>query len=200
MVILAGGQSRRLGRDKAFLMLDGQPLVVRTIDQLAALSDDLLVVTNEPAHFEPLEMPVRLVPDQRPGEGALMGVYSGLQAARHPHALVVACDMPLLSLPLLRYMLPLADGYDIVVPRVGGWLEPLHAIYGKACLPAMSRLLDHGQRQIIAFFDQVRVRYVEEDEVTRCDPHHLSFLNVNTPEDWQRVQKLLAELTHPQPG
>jgi len=121
-------------------MLDGQPLVVRTIDRLAALSDDLLVVTNEAARFESLGLPVRLVPDQRPGEGALMGIYSGLRVARHPHALVVACDMPLLSLPLLRYMLPLANG---------------------------------------------------------C---HLSFVNVNTPEDWERVQKLLAEPGQPQPG
>jgi molybdopterin-guanine dinucleotide biosynthesis protein A len=200
MVVLAGGQSRRLGRDKAFLMLDGQPLVVHTIDRLAALSDDLLVVTNEAARFQLLGLPVRLVPDVRPGEGALMGIYSGLRAARHPHALAVACDMPLLSLPLLRYMLPLADGYDVVIPRVAGWLEPLHAIYGKTCLSAMRRLLDQGQRQIIAFFDQVRVCYVEEDEVTRCDPRHLSFVNVNTPEDWQRVQRLLAESEQPRPG
>ena len=200
MVVLAGGRSRRLGRDKAFLMLDGQPLVVRTVDRLAALSDDLVVVTNEAARFEPLVLPVRLVPDERPGEGALMGIYSGLRAARYPHALVVACDMPLLSLPLLRYMLPLANGSDVVIPRVAGLLEPLHAIYGKACLPAMGRLLDQGQRQIIAFFGQVRVRYVEEDEIARCDPHHLSFVNVNTPEDWERVQRLLAEPGKPQPG
>ena len=129
-----------------------------------------------------------------------MGIYSGLRAARYPHALVVACDMPLLSLPLLRYMLPLANGSDVVIPRVAGLLEPLHAIYGKACLPAMGRLLDQGQRQIIAFFGQVRVRYVEEDEIARCDPHHLSFVNVNTPEDWERVQRLLAEPGKPQPG
>jgi molybdopterin-guanine dinucleotide biosynthesis protein A len=193
IVVLAGGQSRRLGQNKAFLVLDGQPLVARTVDRLAALSDDFLVVTSEPNRFEHLELSVRLVPDERPGEGALMGIYSGLRAARHAHALVVACDMPFLSLPLLRYMLDLANDYDVVIPRVAGLLEPLHAIYGQACLPAMRRLLDQGQRRIIAFFDQVRVRYVEEDEVARSDPRRLSFINVNTPEDWERVQRLVIE-------
>jgi molybdenum cofactor guanylyltransferase len=189
-VILAGGQSRRLGQDKAFLMLDGQPLVARTAHRLAALSDDLIVVSNDPARYEPLGLPARLLPDERPGEGSLMGIYSGLKAARYSHAVVVACDMPFLNLALLRTMLPLANGYDVVIPRLDGLLEPLHAIYGQACLPAMARLLERGQRQIIAFFHEVRVRYVEEDEVDRFDPQHLSFLNVNTPEDWERVQEL----------
>jgi molybdopterin-guanine dinucleotide biosynthesis protein A len=190
VVILAGGQSSRLGQDKAFLVLDGQPLVARTAHRLAALSDDLIVVTNDPARYEPLGLPARLLPDERPGEGSLMGIYSGLKAARYSHAVVVACDMPFLNLALLRTMLPLANGYDVVIPRLDGLLEPLHAIYGQACLPAMARLLERGQRQIIAFFHEVRVRYVEEDEVDRFDPLHLSFLNVNTPEDWERVQEL----------
>lgn len=191
VVVLAGGQSTRLGSDKAFLLLGGQPLVARTVQRLAALSDDLLVVTNDPAPFEPLALPVRLVPDERPGEGALMGIYSGLAAARHSHSLVVACDMPFLNLSLLRYMLLLADGYDLVIPRLRGLLEPLHAIYGKACLPAMADLLERGQRQIIGFFHRVRVRYVEEEEVDRYDPRHTSFVNVNTQEDWERAQVLL---------
>jgi molybdopterin-guanine dinucleotide biosynthesis protein A len=191
VVILAGGQSTRLGSDKAFLLLGGQPLVARTVQRLAALSDDLLVVTNDLAPFKSLALPVRLVPDERPGEGALMGIYSGLIAARHSHSLVVACDMPFLNLSLLRYMLPLAEGHDVVIPRLRGLLEPLHAIYGKACLPAMADLLERGQRQIIGFFDRVRVRYVEEGEVDRYDPRHTSFVNVNTQEDWERVRMLL---------
>jgi molybdopterin-guanine dinucleotide biosynthesis protein A len=193
VVILAGGQSSRLGRDKSFLLLDGQPLVGRTVHKLSALSDDLLVAANDAARYERLALPARLVPDERPGEGALMGVYSGLKEARYSHALIVACDMPFLNLSLLRYMLPLADGHDVVIPRIGGFMEPLHAIYSKACLPAMARLLDRGRRQIIAFFHEVRVRYVEEGEIDRFDPRHLSFVNVNTPDDWERVQRLLGE-------
>jgi molybdopterin-guanine dinucleotide biosynthesis protein A len=193
VIILAGGQSSRLGRDKSFLLLDGQPLVGRTVHKLSALSDDLLVVANDAARYERLALPARLVPDERPGEGALMGVYSGLKEARYSHALVVACDMPFLNLSLLRYMLLLVNGHDVVIPRIGGFLEPLHAIYSKACLPAMARLLDRGRRQIIAFFHEVRVRYVGEGEIEEFDPRHLSFVNVNTPDDWERVQGLLDE-------
>jgi molybdopterin-guanine dinucleotide biosynthesis protein A len=190
-VVLAGGQSSRLGTDKAFLLADGQPLVARTVHKLSALSDDLIVVTNEPERYQLLALRARLVSDERPGVGALMGIYSGLREAQYSHALVVACDMPFLSLGLLRYMLLLADAHDLVIPRLGGLLEPLHAVYSKACLPHMAALLEQGQRRIVAFFDEVRVRHVEEDEVDRFDPRHMSFVNVNTLEDWERVQDLL---------
>jgi len=192
-VVLAGGQSQRFGKEKSLLLVDQQPLLARTVQTLASLSDDIIVVTNEPARYEALDLPVRFVPDERRGVGSLMGIYSGLKAARRPQALTVACDMPLLNLDLLRYMLGLVEGYDVVIPRMGDLLEPLHAIYGRACLPAMARLLEQGRRQIVAFFPEVRVRYVQEDEIDRFDALHLSFFNVNTPQDWERVQHLLQE-------
>jgi molybdopterin-guanine dinucleotide biosynthesis protein A len=191
VIILAGGRSQRLGRDKSLLLLAGQPLLARTVARLAPLSDDLIVVTNHADRYEPLGLPTRLIPDQRPGVGALMGIYSGLRAARHGLALAVACDMPFLSVSLLRYMLSLAPDYDVVIPRLDGFLEPLHAVYGRACLGPMETVLEAGRRQIIAFFDQVRVRYVEEEEVDRFDPQRLSFVNVNTPQDWAEVQARL---------
>lgn len=191
-VVLAGGQSRRLGVEKSLLLLDGQPLLMRALDKLAEVSDDLIVVTNEPQRYERLGLAARLVPDERPGVGSLMGIYSGLRAARHPHALVVGCDMPFLNLALLRHLLALAPDHDVVIPRLGEHVEPLHAVYGKSCLPAMERVLDRGRRQIVTFFDQVRVRYVTRAEIARFDPGHLSFVNVNTPQDWERVQALAA--------
>ncbi len=193
VVVLAGGQGRRLGLDKALLEVQGQPLLVRTVQTLAVLSDDVLVVANDPSRYEALRLPARLVADEQSGMGALMGLLSGLKAARHSYALAVACDMPFLSLPLLRHMVTLVEGQDVVIPRLDGMLEPLHAIYGKSCLPFMARLLEHKCRQIIAFFREVKVRYVDEHEVDRLDPLHLSFVNVNTPGDWERVQTLLAQ-------
>jgi molybdopterin-guanine dinucleotide biosynthesis protein A len=193
VVVLAGGSSSRLGRDKALLPIDGQPMLARTVETLSALSDDLIVVSNEPESHRSLAPAARFVPDVVPGQGSLMGVYSGLRVARHAHALVIACDMPLLNTPLLRYMLGLAQGYDVVIPRLNGLLEPLHSIYGKACLPPISRLLGRGQRKITAFFHEVRVRYVEEDEIDAFDPHRLSFLNVNSLADWDRARLLLEE-------
>jgi molybdopterin-guanine dinucleotide biosynthesis protein A len=192
VVILAGGHSRRLGRDKSLLEIDGQPLLARTVQRLGALSDDLVVVTNDATRYESLSLAARLVPDEEPGMGSLMGIYSGLQATCHPHALVLACDMPFLSLPFLRHMATLAPGHDVVIPRLGSLLEPLHAIYGKSCVPFMEELLAQGERKIAAFFHRVRVRYVEEVELDRFDPDHLSFVNVNTPQDWVRVQEVLG--------
>ncbi len=190
-VILAGGQSRRLGRDKALLEVEGHPLLTRTVHTLTALSDDLIVVTNHAARYRALTLPVRFVADVRPGTGSLMGIYSGLQAARYPYALAVACDMPFLNQALLRYLLSLAGDYDVVIPRYGGLPEPLHAVYSRACLPAMWRVLEKGKRQIVAFFDRVKVRWVEEAEIAPFDPQGLSFLNINTPQDWEQVQQML---------
>jgi molybdopterin-guanine dinucleotide biosynthesis protein A len=192
VVILAGGHSKRLGRDKSLLELEGQPLLARVVQRLGTLSDDLVVVTNDAPRYESLSLAARFVPDEKPGMGSLMGIYSGVQVARHSHALVVACDMPFLSVPLLRYMASLAPGYDVVVPRLGAFLEPLHAIYGNSCLPFMKELLDRGERRIVAFFHSVRVRYVKDSELDRFDPEHLSFVNVNTPQDWVRAQELLG--------
>jgi molybdopterin-guanine dinucleotide biosynthesis protein A len=193
VIILAGGQSRRMGRDKTLLAVDGEPLVHRAVRILGVLSDDLIIVANDVERYQPLALSARFVPDERPGVGALMGIYSGLRAAHYPQALIVACDMPFLNSPLLNYMLTQSDGYDVVIPRVGGLLEPLHAIYGKSCLPFIRDLLDKSQRKIIAFFDEVRVRYIEEPEIDQFDPKHLSFVNVNRFEDWEMVRRLLGQ-------
>lgn len=191
-VILAGGDSRRLGIDKGLLELEGQALLARAVQKLAALSDDVIVVTNSPEDYEHLALGVRFVGDERPGEGALMGVYSGLKAAKHGSALTVACDMPFLNVSLLRYMVDKSHGHDAVVPRLeGGLLEPLHAVYSKRCLPFMALLLAQGRRRIAALFGQVDVFYMEEAIIDRLDPLRLSFMNINTPADWQRAQRLL---------
>jgi molybdenum cofactor guanylyltransferase len=107
---------------------------------------------------------------------------------------VVACDMPFLSRPLLRYQLLLARDYDAVVPRVGEFLEPLHAVYSQACLEPARALIDHSpHRRVVDILDLVRVRYLEEQEIRMLDPLGLTFMNVNTPEDLARVRRLAAE-------
>ena len=187
-IVLAGGQSARLGMDKSFINANGQPLIEQIVAKLARLSDDVIIVTNSPEKYDHLG--ARLVGDIYPGKGALGGIYSGLRAAINTYSLVVACDMPFLDLNLLRYMILLARGHDVVIPRIGGFLEPLHAIYSKSCLEPIDRLLARGGFKIIDFFSEVRVRYVEEDEVDIFDPQHLSFFNVNTPSDLEEMKKL----------
>ena len=187
-IVLAGGQSSRLGTDKSFVNVNGQSLIEQIVAKLARLSDDVIIVTNSTEKYDRLE--AKLVGDVYPGKGALGGIYSGLRAAASAYSLVVACDMPFLDLNLLRYMIILASGHDVVIPRIGGLPEPLHAIYSKSCLEPIDRLLARGGLKIIDFFSAVRMRYVEEDEVDIFDPRHLSFFNVNTPNDLEEMKKL----------
>ncbi len=180
----------RMGTDKAFLSLSGQEtLIEQTVRILSSLGQETIVVTNS---FEPFQhLGVRLVPDVFPGMGALGGLYSGLLEASYPYSLAVACDMPFLNTSLIQYMIELPRDYDVLVPRIENWQEPLHAIYSKACLEPMRDLLDRKIMRIYSFFDKVRVRYVEEEEIKRFDPNLLSFFNVNTPEQLAKARDIL---------
>jgi len=190
-VVLAGGRSSRLGQDKAFLKVNGQFLMERIVDQLTQLSDEVIIVTNEASKYEQFEAVV--VGDAYPGKGALGGIYSGLMASTRSHCLVVACDMPFLNLSLLRYMQGLASDYDVVIPRIGKLTEALHAIYSRDCRPFIADLLEAGELRIVNFFSYVRVRYVDRDEVSIFDPEHLSFFNINMPEDLADARRIDAQ-------
>ncbi len=187
-IVLAGGKGKRLGTDKAFLSIGGRVLIEGIVEKMAQIGDEVIIVTNSPQRYDHLE--ARLVGDIAPGKGALGGIYSGLRAAHSDHSLVVACDMPFLDLRLLRYMILLSSGQDVVIPRVGGLTEPLHAIYSKQCLQPIERLLAAGGLKIIDFFPEVRVRYVEEHEIKLFDPQCLSFFNINTPADLEKARDL----------
>ncbi len=187
-IVLAGGESKRLGADKAFLQIGGRVLIEAIVEKMAQIGDEVIIVTNSPQRYDHLA--ARLVGDVYPGKGSLGGIYSGLKAAHNHHSLVVACDMPFLDLNLLRYMILLSPGQDVVIPRVGGLTEPLHAIYSKQCLQPIERVLASGDLKIIDFFPEVRVRYVEEQEINLFDPQHLSFFNINSPCDLEKARGL----------
>lgn len=185
-VVLAGGSSRRMGRDKAFLELDGRPLIAHVIERMALVCAEVLVVAGDVRPYTGLG--ARLVEDRFRGVGVLGGLHAGLQAAAHDLALVVGCDMPFLNSVLLRAFAGWAEGFDVVVLQLGDQVEPLHGAYRRTCLPAIEAAIRAGQRRIISFFPHVRVRYVTPAAVAPFDPHMRSFRNVNTPEDWERVR------------
>jgi molybdopterin-guanine dinucleotide biosynthesis protein A len=187
-IVLAGGGSRRMGRDKAFLELGGQPLITVVIERMARMCTEVLVVAGDAHPYASLGVPV--VEDRFRGVGALGGLYTGLEAAAHELALVVGCDMPFLSLDLLRAFAGWVEGFDVAVlrHRDGEQVEPLHAAYRRTCLSAMEAAIRAGQTRIISFFPHVRVRYVTPEDVTPFDPDLRSFRNVNTPEEWEAVQ------------
>jgi molybdopterin-guanine dinucleotide biosynthesis protein A len=182
-IVLAGGQSRRMGRDKAWLDWEGQPLLARVAHALRrAGCAEVLIVGGDAPRIAALGL--HAVPDRWPGEGPLAALATGLQAARHPLALAVACDMPHLDPQALALLARLAQGFDAAVPWVapGGW-EPLHAAYGRSCLPAIEARLQAGERKVTSFYVDVRVRAVAREEVAAADPSLATLQNVNTPED-----------------
>ena len=189
-IILAGGKSRRLGRDKALIRLGTRTLIEIVLDKLRCLSDELILSTNEFDKFAFLDVP--MVRDIYPRRGVLGGLYSGLQATKSPFAVVVACDMPFLNLNLLRFMILQAQGYDVVVPRLSMGIEPLHAIYARTCLEPIRETLEEGRLRIVDFWEHVRVRYIEKDEIEVLDPKMLSFFNINTPEDLDKAREIMA--------
>ena len=193
-IILAGGKSRRLGRDKAVESLGGEALITRVMGRLGQFSEQTIVVVNNDERASDLPLPesAKVAVDVYPDSGSLGGIFTGLSAADADWAVVVACDMPFISVDLFNYMLSLRDGYDAVVPRLEGRPEPTHAAYSKACLPHIESRLQAGDLKIAGFFDAVKVKFVPEEDVTLLDPDHLSFFNVNTQEDLKRATDLVA--------
>ena len=194
-IVLAGGMSRRLGRNKAVERIGRMPLLSRVIDRLSQVTDQTVVVVADAEQASELPIPhsATIAPDVYPGAGSLGGIFTGLSAAAEEWGIVVACDMPFLNLDLLRHMLALRDGYDAVVPVIDGRPEPTHAAYSTACLPHIERRLQANDLKITRFFDQVRVNYLSQSEVEERDPERLSFFNVNTQEDLDRALSLVGE-------
>jgi molybdopterin-guanine dinucleotide biosynthesis protein A len=178
--IMAGGKSKRMGQDKAWIELDGEPLVKRVADVLAQVADEVIVVANDPKYER---LGLRVVRDRYPDGGALGGIATGVTAATHDTVLVAACDMPFLSVDVWRLIVGHAGEADVVIPRVGGEFETLHALYTKACVPHIARSLAENRLRVISFFDQVKVLAIEEPELRAADPTLRSFTNVNTPEE-----------------
>ncbi len=206
-VVVAGGKSTRLGQDKRLLRLwgpAGPTLLEHTVEFVAEHCDDVVVVLNDPEAWT--KLPGRIVPDIYPTGGSLGGIYSGLQAAASPYVFAVAGDMPLLSHDLFAWMIQQPRDYDVLVPRVGQGrarnrlgVESLHAIYSRACCEPMRRRLEAGNPQVIGFFPEVRVTFVEPEVLQRFDPEGNAFINVNTPGELDEVRALLAgALSQPQ--
>jgi molybdopterin-guanine dinucleotide biosynthesis protein A len=186
-VIQAGGKSTRMGGEpKALMDLGGRRIIDRVLDVVRAVADDLLIVTNTPALYASLGLP--MVADLFPEHGSLGGIYTGLKAAGGDAAFTVACDMPFLVPEVVRLVIGRAPEADVVIPRVGEQLETLHACYGKACLGPIERRLRSGRLKIVGFFPDVRVLVVPEEALAPFGDPRLIFMNVNTPEDLARAQ------------
>ncbi len=188
-VILAGGSSERYGQNKAFLKIGD----IRLIDLVAGHMKDLfkrvMLVTNQKSDYEYLGIPI--VEDLVKGLGPIGGIYTGLVSISDDAGFFVACDMPFINKPLVRYMVDIRDNHAGVVPSVGNEIEPLHAIYTRACLEPVRSLIDSKRYQIRLFYDHVPVRYVKEDEIRKFGSPSRAFLNINTVDGLAKIGALI---------
>ncbi len=199
-VILAGGQSRRMGQNKALMRLGDEPLIAHVIRQMKSVTDELLLITNERDLYTALKLPMYadIVPDM----GALGGLHTGLTCAANSTVICVGCDMPLLQPNLLSHLVTLLGNHDAVVPCVQATdrftpvFQTLSAVYSERCLPVIDEMLSVGELRVHALYDRIDARIVEPHEWRAFDPRGLSFFNINTPEDFEKANKYIGENRH----
>jgi len=189
-IVLAGGKGKRLGQAKATLKLGERTIIEEVVNQMAGLASEVIVVTSPSQNDLPHSINVQVFTDIYPGKSALGGVYTGLVKSNNRYNVVVACDMPFLNLDLLEYMISLVSGVDIVTIKVGCNVEPLHAVYSRDCLEHIENMFEKDDLQVSHLLDAVKVRYIDEDELDKYDPHHLSFFNINSKTDLARAKKI----------
>jgi molybdopterin-guanine dinucleotide biosynthesis protein A len=174
------------------MQLGGRRIIERVLAALTPVVDDVMLVTNTPELYAFLGLP--MVGDVYPDHGSLGGIYSGLKAASGDAAFTVACDMPFLHPDIVRLVVERAGQGDVVIPRVGRRLEPMHAAYAKACLPHIEARLRAGQLKIVEFLERVRVVEVAESDVAQYRDPRVAFMNVNTPEELAQAEALAARI------
>ena len=184
-----------MGRDKVLETIGNTSLLERVVFRLSSLDSDIIIVTANQRSLPQFtgHPKLKIIADIYPGKGSLGGIYSGLVASASPYNLVVASDMPFLNRALLHYMIQLSGNFDVVAPRLGDLVEPLHAVYAKSCLAPLENMLKQGNLSVHQLFTRVRIRYVEAEEINQFDPKHLSFFNVNTEADLRMARELAGE-------
>ena len=190
VVIQAGGQSTRMGENKALKPFLGRPLIERVVERLQPVADELFITTNQTNAYGFLRVP--LVSDLRPGRGALGGLYTAIATAHHPYVAVVACDMPFASALLLKAAADILEqeAADVAIAKTDEGFEPLHAVYRReSCLPAIESAMDADQWKVVSWFPRVRVRTLSPEEIGQHDPAGLAFWNLNTPDEFAEAER-----------
>jgi molybdopterin-guanine dinucleotide biosynthesis protein A len=191
-VLLAGGKSRRMGTDKRFLKLGGETLLQRALSVYERMfSEIIVVVAQSTPELGDIGHPI--VRDLIPNCATLGGLYTGLSVARYPRIFAAACDMPFLNPTVIGHLLEWHDD-DVVMPKLASGLQPMHAVYSKACLPYFQQMMLMNNLSIQAVLEsrELRIQLVPEEVLTTFDARLLSFLNLNTPEDVE-LARILVE-------
>lgn len=199
-VVLIGGESRRMGTDKAAVELSGRKLLDHVLDAVLPIFDEVFIGAHDddPSLIKTLPAGVRVVRDTLPGRGPALGVCSALEAAKNPWVFVVSCDVPMLSGGLVEALALLRENFDAVVPYVKGGPEPTCAFYSKTLLAPLKESVLAGKRGLAYFLKEaeakgLNIRYADGEELKQADPGLLSFTDIDTPEDLLGVEKFIKE-------
>lgn len=170
-----------MGKNKAFIEVDGTPIIERIHNLFTEVFQEVIIVTNEKNLFADFDS--KIYSDLIPDKGALGGLYTGIVFSSFHHSFCVACDMPFIKNSLIQYLIENIANEDVIVPRTRDGLEPLHAIYSKNCIGPIRKSIDEGKSKIIDIYDQVSIKIIDERDFLSLDPGRESFINVNTPEE-----------------
>jgi len=176
-----------MGENKAFIKVDGVPIINRIHDLFKELFQEVIIVTNHKCIFKDFDS--KIYSDLIPNKGALGGLYTGIFFSSFHYSFCVACDMPFIKKSLVQYLINNIVDEDVIIPRTKDGLQPLHAIYSKKCLDPIKSTIDEGKFKIIDIYNLVKVKIVEENGFLSLDPLRESFINVNTPEELFRIER-----------
>jgi molybdopterin-guanine dinucleotide biosynthesis protein A len=189
--IQAGGESRRMGEDKALKLFLGEPLIARVVQRIRSLEVETMITASDRSKYLFLNLPV--YEDIYPGKGALGGLYTALYYAKQPYIGLAACDMPFVSLQLFFTLLEIMiqKNLDVVIPTSPDGLEPLHGIYRReTCVKVVERMIHSGQMRMLSLLPEIKSGILEVEDVARIDPTFKAFINVNTPAEFVEAEKL----------
>lgn len=187
-IILAGGKNTRMhGQDKAFLEINGKAIAGILIEKFRPLAEDVIVVTNSPQKY--VNFDVRLVKDEYPDKGPLMGIYSGLKFSSSKYNFIVACDMPFIRTSLVKYMIENISNYDIIIPKIDNKFHPLFGIYSRECIPVIQEMLNQDILRISDMFTKLKSYFLSRQELERFDKRLISLVNINTRIDLAMVRR-----------
>lgn len=187
-IVLAGGRSSRMGRNKAFMEWQGQSMLGRSIEVLRSVFSEIIISTNNPELYG--EYNVKIVPDIYKDCGPLGGLHACLKAAQYKYSFFVACDMPFLNVEVIRFLAEFTGKDSAIVPDVAGGLHPLHAFYHKDCLPIIEKRLEAKRLKTLEIYEECSVCYVREDDFREFPQIERVFSNINTPQEWMELQRL----------
>jgi len=191
-VILAGGESKRMGADKARVQLAGRTLIERVLATVNPLSDDVMISGRD--NTVKIDG-TRSIKDRHAGRGPAIGLCAAMQEARYSYLFAIACDMPFVTSELVEFLALSPDGYDVVVPMRGGRPEPLCALYSTACLNALAERVENGKRGLVSFIEntpELKVRRISEQELRKIDPALRSFVDIDSAEALAEAEKMMV--------